>query len=110
MNQNTIHSSWEIGGAPIGYTSYMNEIRDEEGNLLESWVENVSNTPYVAAFQTWEGGMSRMVTGEANVQLFIENAKDSFAKLHLFIDEETANECHEKEWHALMDWNVILNK
>lgn len=63
-------------------------------------MSNNSST-YVAAFQTWNGGISRMVTGEANVQLFMENAKDSFAKLHLFIDEKTANECHEKEWNAL---------
>lgn len=63
------------------------------------------NNAYVAAFQTWNGGMSRMVTGEENVQNFIENARDSFAKLHLFIDEDTANASYEEEWNDMINRN-----
>lgn len=61
----------------------------------------MNQNTYVAAFQTWNGGMSRMVTGVENVQSFIEASRDSFAKLHLFIDEETANEEYEREWNDL---------
>jgi hypothetical protein len=40
---NNEHASWEIGGGPIGYIAVMNEIRDAEGTLILSWVENVKD-------------------------------------------------------------------
>jgi hypothetical protein len=48
-------------------------------------------SPYCAAFQTWSGGVSRFVEGYEEVNAFIDSARGSFAKLHLFIDRETAD-------------------
>jgi hypothetical protein len=48
-------------------------------------------SPYCAAFQTWSGGISRFVEGYEEVNSFIDSARGSFAKLHLFIDRETAD-------------------
>ena len=36
------HHSWEIGGGKVGTTLIMNEIRDDENNLIDSWVEELS--------------------------------------------------------------------
>jgi hypothetical protein len=54
-------------------------------------------SPYCAAFQTWSGGISRFVEGYEEVNAFIDSARGSFAKLHLFIDRETADKEYSSE-------------
>lgn len=43
-NISTVHSSWEIGGGAVDQTSFQNEIRDDEGNLIDRWVEEIPNS------------------------------------------------------------------
>ena len=52
----------------------------------------------VAAYQTWSGGISRLVLGKEEVSRFIEDSKDSFATLYLFSDEEFAMEEYQRDW------------
>ena len=40
-NSSLIHSSHEIGGGKVGYVSIMNEMRDDDGKLIDSWVEEI---------------------------------------------------------------------
>lgn len=44
-----VHTSHEIGGGKIGHVSYMNEVRDDEGNLIDSWVDEIpdDNSPRI---------------------------------------------------------------
>jgi hypothetical protein len=55
----------------------------------------------VAAYQTWSGGISRLVIGEEEVSRFIEDSKDSFATLYLFSDEEFAMEEYQRDFDSL---------
>ena len=52
----------------------------------------------VAAYQTWSGGISRLVIGEEEVSRFIEDSKESFATLYLFTDVEFAMEEYQRDW------------
>jgi hypothetical protein len=52
----------------------------------------------VAAYQTWSGGISRLVIGEEEVSRFIEDSKDSFARLYLFTDVEFAEKEYQRDW------------
>jgi len=61
------------------------------------------NMNYVACFQTWNRGISRLVTGEDNVAKFIEDSKDSFATLHTFTDISEAEIAWDMEQDAIMD-------
>jgi len=48
---NNNHESWVIGGGPVGHQSIMNEIRDDDNNLILSWVENVKDDDGSGGFQ-----------------------------------------------------------
>jgi len=58
---------------------------------------------YVACFQTWNRGISRLVTGEENVARFIEDGKDSFATLHVFDDISEAEKSWDNHQDRIMD-------
>jgi hypothetical protein len=63
----------------------------------------MQNNTYVAAFQRWNHGISRLVTGEENVQRFIEDSKDSFAVMHLFTSISDAETAWDREQDAIID-------
>jgi hypothetical protein len=54
--------------------------------------------PYVAAYQTWYGGMSRLVTGD-EVNDFINASSGSFANLYCYSDLEDA----ERDYNSDLD-------
>ena len=68
------------------------------------------STVYVAAFQSWGTNygtqLSRLVVGEEEVSLFIENSYSSFARLHVFTDLEEAN----KEYSRYSEYTWSINK
>jgi hypothetical protein len=61
-------------------------------------LDSLSN---VAAYQLWSGGISRLVTGKEEVSRFIEDSKDSFARLYLFTDEEFAMEEYQRDFDSI---------
>jgi hypothetical protein len=41
-NSSLVQSSHEIGGGKVGHTAIMNELRDPNGKLIDSWVEEIA--------------------------------------------------------------------
>ena len=68
--------------------------------MLQSIItlDSLSN---VAAYQLWSGGISRLVTGKEEVSRFIEDSKDSLARLYLFTDEEFAMEEYQRDFDSV---------
>jgi hypothetical protein len=67
-------------------------------------MQNVNNLIPIAAFETWENGgtqISRLVIGEEEVSRFIEDSKDSFARLHVFTDLEEARNEYDMYWNEV---------
>ncbi len=56
--------------------------------------------PYVAAYQTWYGGMSRLVTGD-EVNDFINASSGSFANLYCYSDLEDAERDYNRDLDRL---------
>ena len=68
--------------------------------MLQSNI-TLDSTSNVAAYQLWSGGISRLVTGKEEVSQFIEDSKDSFARLYLFTDEEFAMEEYQRDFDSV---------
>ncbi len=67
-------------------------------------MRNVNNLIPIAAFQTWENGgtqISSLVIGEEEVSRFIEDSKDSFARLHVFTDLEEAEKAYDMYYETV---------
>jgi len=71
-NECLIHSSHEIGGGKVGHVSIMNELRNDSGLLIDSWVEEIPTTPNI---QNWESYLQK------NGQTFLIANDDLYAFL-----------------------------
>jgi hypothetical protein len=72
--QHLIQSSWEIGGGKVGHVSIMNELRNDSGVLIDSWVEEMPTTPNI---ENWESYLQK------NGQTFLIASDD----LYSFVEE-----------------------
>ena len=66
-------------------------------------MQNVNNLIPIAAFETWSGGISRLVIGEEETSRFIEDymSSNSFARLHVFKDLEEARDEYDMYWNEV---------